>query len=106
MSATILVFVNLSRSDAYVSVDDANGQEQFVAQVKTGAAERQAAAAGQKWSVVANDTYKFTAGDKNRVYLIGASGVYEVDAPRPLAADSGAKPGDFDFPASGGGGWP
>lgn len=106
MSATILVFANVSRSDAYVSVEDANGQEQFVTKVGAGTIARQAASAGQNWVVVLNDNYKFTADDKNHVYLIGSSGVYQVASPVAIAPDSGNAVSDFDYQGFGGGGWP
>ena len=106
MSATILVFANVGRSDAFISVEDANGQEQFVVKVTAGSIARQAASPGQKWVVVLSDNFKFTAGDKNCVYLIGSNGVYAVESPRAIAPDSGAAASDLDYQGYGGGGWP
>jgi len=106
MSHTILVFVNLSRQDAFVSLVEADGNALFVAKLASAQVTRQISTAGEKWSITASDVFPLTAGDQNRVYLIGANGVYEVDAPHPLAPESGAKPTDFDFPAFGGGSWP
>ncbi len=105
MNGVILIFANVSRSDATVSVRDAAGQEQFVTQVKAGTSERQAAATGQTWTVVGNENYTITVGDKHTVYLIGSSGVYEVQNPKSLAPDGGDAASDFQLPASGGGSW-
>jgi hypothetical protein len=106
MSHTILVFVNLSRQDAFVSLIEADGNAIFAAKLAAGQVSRQISTAGEKWSITSSDSFPITASDKNQVYLIGTSGVYEVDAPRAIAPESGAAISDFDFPAYGGGGWP
>lgn len=106
MSYTILVFVNLSRQDAFVSLVEPDGNAIFAAKLASGQVARQISTAGEKWSITASDVFPLTVGDKHRVYLIGTAGVYEVDAPRPLPPESGAKPTDFDFPSFGGGSWP
>jgi hypothetical protein len=104
--SVILVFVNLGREHAFVSVSDDQGVPQLAAALGVGDSARQFAAVGSTWSVVAKETYQITAGDKNRVYLIGSGGLYEVENVRGLAAESGASSTDFDLPAMGGGGFP
>ena len=106
MSLTVLVFVNLSRQDAHIWALEHDGDTQFVAKLGSGDTLRHLSSVGQRWSIVASDNFEFAATDKNRVYLIGSAGVYEVDHTRALAAESGAIPSDFDFPGSGGMGWP
>lgn len=106
MSLTVLVFVNLSRQDAHLWAVGADGVTQFAATLASGGAVRQLSAPEQKWTIVSEENYTLTATDKNRVYFIGSSGVYEVDQPKPLTAESGAVPADFDFPSYSGGGWP
>jgi hypothetical protein len=106
MSHTILDFVNASRQDAFVYLNEADGGTLLIAKLGAGQMTRQVATAGEKWSVTANDAYSITAGDKNRVYLIGSGGVYEVESPRALTPDGGGATTDFDFPVGGGGSWP
>lgn len=110
MNLAILSFVNLSRSDAYLSVEDASGELQFVAKILPGTVSRQATAVGLKWNVIASDSYSINADDKNQVYLIGSNGVYAVSGATALTAESGAKPTDAEFPiwigGGGGGGAP
>ena len=106
MSNVVLIFANLSRQDAHVWALADDGEPQFVAKLGSGATVRHLSETGKKWSIVANDGYSFTVGDKNRIFIIGSSGVYEVENARPLTADSGVIPGDFDFASFGGGGWP
>jgi hypothetical protein len=106
MSLTVLIFANLSRQDAHLWVAEEDGTNQFVARLAPGATVRHLSAPKQKWSVVADETFNLEASDKNRVYLIGSAGVYEVDHTRPVPAEGGAVPADFDFPGMGGGGWP
>ncbi len=106
MSHTILVFVNVGRSDAFVYLNESADTSLFVAKLAAGASTRQIATSGETWSVTAGDSYTINVGDKNRVYLIGTSGVYEVDAPRALTPESGAETSSFDFPIGGIGGWP
>lgn len=104
--SVILAFVNLGREHAFVSATDADGVPQLVAALGVGQSTRQYAPVGSTWSVVAQDTFQLTAGDKNRVYLIGSSGMYEVESTRGLKPESGAAPADLDLPAFGGSGWP
>lgn len=106
MSLTVLIFANLSSQDAHIWAVEANGANQFVARLAPGATLRHLSASGQKWSIVAGDNYEVDADDKNRVYIIGAGGVYQVETVKALKAESGAAPSDFDFPSFGGGGWP
>lgn len=106
MKVVILNFVNLSRQDAYLSVADASGEVQSVGKILPGEVSRQATVEGLVWTVVGSDSYPITASDKNRVYIIGSQGVYEVRDAKPLTAESGAVAADFDFPAAGAGGWP
>ncbi len=106
MSHTILVFVNVSRQDAFVYLNQADDNSLFVAKLAAGQSTRQVANAGEIWNVTAGDAYPIKVGEKNRVYLIGTSGVYEVDAPRALPSEGGAASGDFDFPVGGQGSWP
>ncbi len=104
MNLAILSFVNLGRSDAYLSVEDASGELQFVAKILPGTVARQASASGLKWNVIASDSYQISADDKNQVYLIGSNGVYAVAGTEPLTAESGVKPTDSEFPTYIGGG--
>ena len=104
MGSKVLVFVNLSRGDAHIWAVEDDGDTQFIAKLCSGDSVRHLSSTGQKWSVVANDSYPITVGEKNRVYIIGSAGVYEVENAHPLTAESGAIPGDFDYPMYGGGG--
>lgn len=106
MSHTILVFVNASRQDAFVYFNEPDGSTLLASKLAAGQSSRQVTRSGEKWSVTAGDTYTLTASDQNRLYLIGSSGVYEVDNPRALAPDGGGETSDFDFPAGPGGTWP
>ncbi len=106
MSLSVLIFVNLSRQDAHVWAVEQDGDTQFAAKLAAGASHRLLSAADQKWSVVAGESYDIPASDKNRIFIIGSGGVYQVDHTQGLAADSGAIPADFEYPTSGGGGWP
>lgn len=106
MSLSVLIFVNLGRQDAHVWALAQDGDTQFAAKLASGASTRLLSTAEQKWSVVAGENYEIPAANKNRVFIIGAGGVYEIDHTRAVAADSGAIPADFDFPAGGIGGWP
>ncbi|RIK30037.1 MAG: hypothetical protein DCC52_06865 [Chloroflexi bacterium] len=106
MSHTILVFVNVSRQDAFIYFNTSEGNTLLAGKLAAGESARQIARAGEKWSVTAGDTYTLTVGDQNRVYLIGSGGVYEVDKPRALTPDGGGATNDFDFPSFGGGPWP
>lgn len=106
MSLTVLIFANLSSQDAHIWAVGADGSNQFVARLAPGATLRHLSAPAQKWSIVANDSYEVVADDKNRVFIVGAGGVYQVDSVKALAAESGTAPADFDFPSYGGGGWP
>lgn len=107
MEHSILVFVNVSRNDAFLYLNTADGSALFVSKVAAGQCARQVARAGDKWSVTAGDTFMLTTDDKNRVYLIGSGGVYQVENPRALTPDGGGETRDFDFPIGGGlGGWP
>lgn len=106
MALVILSFVNLSRQDAFLSVGEANGEQQYVIRLAPGQATRQSAAAGQTWSVVASDTFQIPAPDKNRVYLISASGIYRVETTTSLASESGVSMDDPDFRGEIGGGAP
>lgn len=106
MKPVILNFVNLSRQDAFLSVGDSTGEPQSVGKILPGEVSRQATVEGLTWTVVGSDSYQITAADKNRVYIIGSQGVYEVQNARALTAESGAPPVDFDFPVGGSGGWP
>jgi hypothetical protein len=106
MNSVTLVFVNLSRQDAHIWAVQEDGDTQFLARLGSGESVRQLSTTGAKWSIVAGDSYPIAVGDKNRVYLIGSSGVYEVENAHGLTAESGAIPADFDFPAYGGGGFP
>jgi hypothetical protein len=106
MSLTVLIFVNLSSQDAHIWAVEPEGASQFVARLAPGATLRHLSPPEQKWNIVASDSYELQADDKNRVYIIGAAGVYRVESVNALAADSGASPSDFDFPHQGGGGWP
>lgn len=106
MSHTILVFVNVSRNDAFLYLNEADGSTLSVGKIAAGQISRQVASAGTKWSITASDTYTLTASDKNRVYLVGSGGVYEVDNPRAIVPDGGGDTSDFDFPIGGAGGWP
>lgn len=106
MKIAILNFVNLSRQDAYLSVGDGSGEPQPVGKILPGQVSRQATVEGLVWTVVGNDSYQITASVKNRVYIIGSQGVYEVREAKPLTAESGAAAADFDYPVGGSGGWP
>ena len=106
MSLTVLIFVNLSNQDAHIWAVGENGANQFVARLAPGVALRHLSAPGQKWSIVASDSFEVEADDKNRVFIVGTSGAYRVESVKSLTADSGAAPSDFDFPSFGGGGWP
>lgn len=106
MSLTVLIFVNLSSQDAHIWAVGENGANQFVARLAPGSSLRHLSAPGQKWSIVASDSFEIEADDKNSVFIIGASGAYRVESVKPLTADSGASPADFDFPSQGFGGWP
>lgn len=106
MSHTILVFVNVSRNDAFVYLNQGNDNSLLVSKLAAGQSSRQVTSAGDKWSITANDTYTITTTDKNRVYLIGSSGVYQVESPQAITPDAGGVVTDFDFPAGGGGAWP
>jgi hypothetical protein len=106
MSHTILVFVNVSRNDAFVYLNEADGSTLLATKLAAGESARQITRAGEKWSVTTSDTYTLTASEQNRVYLIGSGGVYEVDNPRALTPDGGGEINDFDFPSFGGGPWP
>jgi hypothetical protein len=106
MSQTILIFANLGRQDAHIWVAEEDGTNQFVAKLASGATLRHLSMPGQRWNVVAEETYEVRATDKNRVYLIGSAGLYEVDHTRAVPSDGGTVPADFDFPGMGGGGWP
>lgn len=106
MSHTILVFVNVSRNDAFLYLNEADGSTLSVGKIAAGQIVRQVTRAGDKWSITASDTYTLTASDKNRVYLIGSGGVYEVDNPRALVPDGGGETSDFDFVGGTGGMWP
>jgi hypothetical protein len=108
MNSTVVIFVNLSQEDARVWAVAPDDSTQFVATLASGASVRHLSAPGQKWSVVTSDSFPIPAGDKNRVYIIGSSGVYEVESVRGVAADSGTVPPNMiEFPVGGGsGGWP
>lgn len=106
MSHTILVFVNVSRNDAFLYLNETDGSTLSVGKIAAGQIVRQVTREGDKWSITASDTYTLTASEKNCVYLIGSSGVYQVDNPRALVPDGGGETSDFDFPAGGIGSWP
>lgn len=106
MSLAVLIFVNLGRQDAQVWAVEAGGDTQFAAKLASGASVRLLSAADQKWSVVAGESYEIAASDKNRIFIVGAGGVYETDRMKGVTAESGAVPADFDYPGLGGGGWP
>lgn len=106
MSLSVLIFVNLGRQDAHVWAVEENGDTQFAAKLGSGESVRLLSAARQKWNVVAGESYDISASDKNRIFIIGSGGVYQVDHTQAIAAESGAIPSDFDYPSSGGGGWP
>lgn len=106
MSLSVLIFVNLGRQDAYVWAVENDTPTQFVGKLASGDTLRHLSTGGQKWNVVAGESFDVPASDKNRIYIIGTAGVYEVEHVRALVADSGAIPADFDFPVGGSGGWP
>ncbi len=104
MQLAILSFVNLSRQDAFLSVEDTTGEMQFVAKITPSTVSRQATVEGLKWHITASDSFEITAADHNAVYLIGTNGTYLVATASPLESDSGAKPTDLEFPGWVGGG--
>lgn len=107
MKLAILSFVNLSRNDAFLSVEDETDELQFVAKIAPGSVARQATAKGLKWHVTASDSFEIKATDHNTVYLIGTNGTYLVNTTSAVESDSGASPTDLEFPANiGGGGKP
>jgi hypothetical protein len=106
MSLAVLIFVNLGRQDVHVWAVEGDGDMQFAAKLASGASIRLLSPAEQKWSVVAGESYEIAASDKNRIFIVGAGGVYEADRMKGLTAESGAIPADFDYPAGGLGGWP
>ncbi len=106
MSLSVLIFVNLARQDAHVWAVEPDGDTQFAAKLVSGASVRLLSTLHQNWSVVAGESYAIPASDKNRIFIIGSGGVYQVDHTQAISAESGAIPADFDYPSSGGGGWP
>ena len=106
MSLTVLIFANLGSQDAHIWSVGADGDNQFVARLAPGATLRHLSAPAQMWNIVASDSYPVQADDTNRVYIIGAAGVYRVETVKALTGDSGSSPADFEFPSQGGGGWP
>ncbi len=108
----MLIFVNLRRSDAFLSVNNAEGIPEFIATLSPAQATRQTAAAGSVWSVTTLDnvnySYQVTARDQNRVYLIGSQGLYQVEQATALSTDGSVLSDGASFPVGGGGGggWP